>query len=125
MSNRTPLMAGNWKMNLDHLQATHLVQKLDWTLKDAKHDYGAVEVAGEAAAVLAPQALRTRPGRWFALGLALLLVNTYGVWKWTRPPAPVPEPVEKAPPAERPAERVLRLRGVEPGLNGSISTTQP
>ena len=41
---RTPLMAGNWKMNLDHLQGTHLVQKLDWTLKDAKHDYAAVEV---------------------------------------------------------------------------------
>ncbi len=41
---RTPLMAGNWKMNLDHLQATHTVQKLDWTLKDAKHDFGAVEV---------------------------------------------------------------------------------
>ncbi len=42
---RTPLMAGNWKMNLDHQQAAHLVQKLDWTLKDAKHDYEAVEVA--------------------------------------------------------------------------------
>ena len=41
---RVPLMAGNWKMNLDHLQATHLVQKLDWTLQDARHDYGAVEV---------------------------------------------------------------------------------
>lgn len=44
-SQRVPLMAGNWKMNLDHLQATHLVQKLDWTLQDAKHDHGAVEVA--------------------------------------------------------------------------------
>jgi triosephosphate isomerase len=42
---RTPLMAGNWKMNLDHQQATHLVQKLAWTLDDAKHDYTAVEVA--------------------------------------------------------------------------------
>ena len=42
---RTPLMAGNWKMNLDHQQATHLVQKLAWTLDDAKHDYAAVEVA--------------------------------------------------------------------------------
>ncbi|HEU5144601.1 MAG TPA: triose-phosphate isomerase [Dermatophilaceae bacterium] len=42
---RVPLMAGNWKMNLDHLQATHLVQKLDWTLRDARHDYAAVEVA--------------------------------------------------------------------------------
>ncbi|MGB7817974.1 MAG: triose-phosphate isomerase [Ornithinibacter sp.] len=41
---RTPLMAGNWKMNLDHLQGTHLVQKLDWTLKDARHDFAAVEV---------------------------------------------------------------------------------
>ena len=44
MTTRTPLMAGNWKMNLDHVQATHLVQKLDWSLKDAKHDFGAVEV---------------------------------------------------------------------------------
>jgi triosephosphate isomerase len=38
-------MAGNWKMNLDHQQATHLVQKLAWTLDDAKHDYDDVEVA--------------------------------------------------------------------------------
>jgi triosephosphate isomerase len=38
-------MAGNWKMNLDHQQATHFVQKLAWTLEDAKHDYDAVEVA--------------------------------------------------------------------------------
>src|SRR5450756_1413278 len=41
---RTPLMAGNWKMNLDHHAATHLVQKLAWSLKDAKHDFGSVEV---------------------------------------------------------------------------------
>jgi triosephosphate isomerase (TIM) len=44
-STRTPLMAGNWKMNLDHLQATALVQKLAWALKDADHDFAAVEVA--------------------------------------------------------------------------------
>nr|WP_088320335.1 triose-phosphate isomerase [Kineosporia sp. R_H_3] len=44
-TSRTPLMAGNWKMNLDHQQATHLVQKLAWSLDDAKHDYGQVEVA--------------------------------------------------------------------------------
>jgi triosephosphate isomerase len=42
---RTPLMAGNWKMNLDHHEATHLVQKLAWALRDGKHDYAAVEVA--------------------------------------------------------------------------------
>jgi triosephosphate isomerase len=41
---RTPLMAGNWKLNLDHQQAAHFVQKLSWTLDDAKHDYDAVEV---------------------------------------------------------------------------------
>ncbi|ANS77646.1 Triosephosphate isomerase [Serinicoccus hydrothermalis] len=44
MATRTPLMAGNWKMNLDHLQGTHLVQKLDWTLRDGRHDHAAVEV---------------------------------------------------------------------------------
>ena len=38
---RVPLIAGNWKMNLDHLQAIATVQKLAWTLKDAKHDFGA------------------------------------------------------------------------------------
>ncbi|MBO1902605.1 triose-phosphate isomerase [Leucobacter weissii] len=42
---RVPLIAGNWKMNLDHLQAIALVQKLSWSLKDVKHDYGTVEVA--------------------------------------------------------------------------------
>ncbi len=42
---RIPLMAGNWKMNQDHVQATHTVQKLAWSLSDAKHDFGAVEVA--------------------------------------------------------------------------------
>ncbi len=41
---RTPLMAGNWKMNLDHYEATHLVQQLAWSLRDASHDYAAVEV---------------------------------------------------------------------------------
>ncbi|ODA90521.1 triose-phosphate isomerase [Leifsonia xyli subsp. xyli] len=32
-------------MNLDHLQSIAVVQKLAWTLKDAGHDFGAVEVA--------------------------------------------------------------------------------
>ncbi|WP_342799573.1 triose-phosphate isomerase [Quadrisphaera granulorum] len=36
-------MAGNWKMNVDHVQATALVQRLAWTLRDAKHDPKAVE----------------------------------------------------------------------------------
>ena len=41
---RTPLMAGNWKMNLNHQEAVVLVQKLAWTLADKKHDYSRVEV---------------------------------------------------------------------------------
>jgi triosephosphate isomerase (TIM) len=44
---RTPLMAGNWKMNLNHLEAIAHVQKLAFALSDK--DYEAVEVA-----VLAP-----------------------------------------------------------------------
>jgi triosephosphate isomerase (TIM) len=42
---RTPLIAGNWKMNLDHLQSIAFVQKLAWSLKDAGHDFATVEVA--------------------------------------------------------------------------------
>lgn len=42
---RIPLIAGNWKMNLDHLQSIAFVQKLAWSLKDARHDFDSVEVA--------------------------------------------------------------------------------
>lgn len=45
VTTRTPLIAGNWKMNLDHFQAIAFVQKLAWALKDAKHDASAVEAA--------------------------------------------------------------------------------
>lgn len=45
VANRIPLIAGNWKMNLDHLQAIAFVQKLAWNLTEAKHDFGSVEVA--------------------------------------------------------------------------------
>jgi triosephosphate isomerase (TIM) len=41
---RTPLMAGNWKSNVNHVEAVHLVQKLSFTLNDKKHDYGKAEV---------------------------------------------------------------------------------
>ncbi len=40
---RTPLMAGNWKMNLNHLEAIAHVQKLAFALTEK--DYEAVEVA--------------------------------------------------------------------------------
>jgi triosephosphate isomerase (TIM) len=43
VAGRTPLMAGNWKMNLNHLEAIALVQKLAFTFTDK--DYDAVEIA--------------------------------------------------------------------------------
>ncbi|MGP4004335.1 triose-phosphate isomerase [Streptomyces sp. 8N706] len=43
MTSRIPLMAGNWKMNLNHLEAIAHVQKLAFALTDK--DYDAVEVA--------------------------------------------------------------------------------
>jgi triosephosphate isomerase len=42
---RTHFIAGNWKINMDHVQGITLLQKLAWTLSDAKHDYSRVEVA--------------------------------------------------------------------------------
>jgi triosephosphate isomerase len=45
VATRRPLIAGNWKMNLDHLQSIAFVQKLAWSLKDAKHDFANVEAA--------------------------------------------------------------------------------
>ena len=43
MPRRKPLIAGNWKMNLNHLEAIALVQKLAFSLKDAH--YAATDVA--------------------------------------------------------------------------------
>jgi triosephosphate isomerase (TIM) len=44
-SKRTPLMAGNWKSNLNHQEAVVLVQKLAWTLSDKGHSSEKSEVA--------------------------------------------------------------------------------
>ncbi len=41
---RTPLMAGNWKSNLNHLEAVVLLQKLSYILSDKKHDFAKSEV---------------------------------------------------------------------------------
>lgn len=41
---RTTLLAGNWKMNHDHLEAISAVQKLAWALEDAKLDEQSCEV---------------------------------------------------------------------------------
>ncbi|MBV7302659.1 triose-phosphate isomerase [Corynebacterium sp. TAE3-ERU2] len=43
MATRTPLIAGNWKMNINHLEATAVVQKLAFALP--KEYYETVDVA--------------------------------------------------------------------------------
>ena len=43
MATRTPLIAGNWKMNINHLEATAVVQKLAFALP--KEYYDKVDVA--------------------------------------------------------------------------------
>lgn len=40
---RKPLMAGNWKMNLNHLEAIAVTQKLSYSLED--RDYDAVDIS--------------------------------------------------------------------------------
>lgn len=42
---RKPLIAGNWKMNLNHAEAVTLVQKLAWTLDDSNFNFKKTEVA--------------------------------------------------------------------------------
>ena len=44
MSQRLPLIAGNWKMNNNHLEAIALVQKLAFALKDKDYDNAEVVV---------------------------------------------------------------------------------
>ena len=52
---RTPLMAGNWKMNLNHVEATGVIQKLAWTLSDYNYD----KTKSEAAVIVPFTDIRT------------------------------------------------------------------
>ena len=77
---RTPLIAGNWKQNTTAAEALHLVQKLAWTLRDARFDAAATEVA-----VLPPfpwlrsvQTLLERDAVPVALGAQDVSVHTGG-----------------------------------------------
>jgi len=71
-------------------------------------------VEGEESTPVPP---RSGWGRWFWLGMAFLLVNIYGVWKWTVQPAipvtPDPQGTEEIVKQVRPIEKILRLRKVE------------
>ena len=43
--NRKPLVAGNWKMNFNHLEATHFIQKFWWRLCDSHFDCKKCDIA--------------------------------------------------------------------------------
>ena len=43
--NRKPLVAGNWKMNFNHLEATHFIQKFWWQLCDSHFDCKKCDIA--------------------------------------------------------------------------------
>jgi triosephosphate isomerase (TIM) len=54
---RLPLMAGNWKMNLNHLEAIALVQKLAFTLTNRDFDHVEVAVVPPFTALRSVQTL--------------------------------------------------------------------
>ena len=50
---RRPLMAGNWKMNLNHLEALALVQKIAFSLKETELEaVAALSSGGDALTVV-------------------------------------------------------------------------
>jgi triosephosphate isomerase len=57
VAKRKPIMAGNWKMNLNHLGAIALVQKLHYMLKDEVYDEVDVVVCPPFTALRAVQTL--------------------------------------------------------------------
>lgn len=78
----------------------------------------AAEVALGVAAETAPEIGRVAARHWFALAVAFLLVNAYGVWRWTdylsrAEAARQGESAAAVAENPRPVERVLRLRKVE------------
>lgn len=81
---RTPLMAGNWKMNLNHVEATGLVQKLAWTLADAKYDPSVSE-----AAVIVPFTSTSRTRRPWLRATSRRPPGAQDTWCTPLAPTPV------------------------------------
>ena len=65
---RTPLVAGNWKMNLDHLEAIQLVQQLGYRLREQDLDGVEVAVIPPFTALRSVQTLIEGDRLGFALG---------------------------------------------------------
>ncbi len=52
MTDRSPLIVGNWKMNANHLEAIQMVQKLSYRLDRGDTDRGGVGAMYRAECVL-------------------------------------------------------------------------
>ena len=77
---RRPLMAGNWKMNLNHLEAIALVQKLAFALHDADYDAVDVCVIPPFTDLRSIQTLIDGDGYRIAYGAQDLSVNDAGAY---------------------------------------------
>ena len=86
---RKPLMAGNWKMNLNHVEAVGLVQKLAWTLEDKKHDPEKSEVV-----VLPPFTDFVPCRRWWTATVWRLATERRMCRHSTTAPIPVTSPLK-------------------------------
>ncbi|MCF7837152.1 MAG: hypothetical protein K9N49_00825 [Candidatus Marinimicrobia bacterium] len=78
---------------------------------DAPEDFAEEAELEEAGAPGGAGRPRRGGGRWFALGLAFLLVNAYGVWRWAPQPGHTTPGAEVLAPPAPPAE-ALRLEQV-------------
>jgi triosephosphate isomerase (TIM) len=77
---RRPLIAGNWKMNLNHLEAISLVQKLEFSLKDTELEAAEVVVLPPFTALRSVQTLVTGDNLGIGYGAQDLSPNDSGAY---------------------------------------------
>ena len=68
MSERKPLMVGNWKMNANHLETIQMVQKLSYRLELADYDRVEVVIAPPFTALRSAQVVIEQDRMRFGLG---------------------------------------------------------
>ena len=81
MTNRKPLMAGNWKMNHTHLEAIQVVQKLGFRLEDKDYDHVEVVVCPAFTALRSVQT--TIDGDRLKIGLGAQNCHWENSGAWT------------------------------------------
>ena len=77
---RKPIMAGNWKMNLDHLEAIQLVQQLNYHLETEDYDATDVVVVPAFTALRSIQTLLEGDRMSIALGAQNVYPETAGAF---------------------------------------------